>query len=326
MIGHLLKKIAPKIGARVVVEPEWGVAGQITFKNGKRSYFRFNSIGINPLGAAEISKDKDYANFFMRTMGYPTITGKAFYSDEHCQRIGSTRGIDDAYAYAKKLDFPVIVKPNSGSQGTGVFLIRSKKQFFRAMRDIFLDNDVALVQRVVRGKDYRIVVLDNKIISAYERIPLSVVGDGSSTIAYLLRKKQRQFSAARRDTRLKLDDIRIAHKLGLQRLALRTVPERGQRVFLLDNANLSSGGEAVDVTKPIHPEFKKIAVNLTRDMGLRLCGVDLMVRGDIRNKPRKYWVLEVNATPGLDNYVKSGHAQQKLVEGLYLKVLKSLAK
>jgi len=61
-------------------------------------------------------------------------------------------------------------------------------------------------------------------------------------------------------------------------------------------------------------------------MGLRLCGVDLMVHGDIRENPKKYWVLEINAAPGLDHYVKTGKAQQKIVEDLYLKVLKSLQK
>ena len=102
------------------------------------------------------------------------------------------------------------------------------------------------------------------------------------------------------------------------------MPERGARIYLLDNANLSSGGDALDVTRPIHTEFKKLAIKLTKDMGLRLCGVDLMVAGDIRKPPKKYWVLEVNAAPGLDHYVKQGRAQQKIVENLYLKVLKSL--
>jgi glutathione synthase/RimK-type ligase-like ATP-grasp enzyme len=59
-------------------------------------------------------------------------------------------------------------------------------------------------------------------------------------------------------------------------------------------------------------------------MGLRLCGVDLVVAGDIREKPGLYWVLEVNAAPGLDHYVKTGRAQQRIVENLYLKVLKSM--
>ena len=328
VLAQLLQKLAPTIGARVVLEPRWKIAGQIVFpgRAGKKSYFRYNTLDLNPVGASDIAKDKDYATFFMKRMGYRTVPGKTFYSTRWCKQIGSKRNIHAAYRYARRLRFPVVVKPNEGSHGTGVFLVQNKRQFYRAMRFIFREGRVALVQNVIRGRDYRVVVLDKDVISAYERIPLSVVGDGRSSIKTLLKKKQKGFRAGSRDTRIKLDDLRISHKLGLQNLALRSVPERGKRIYLLDNANLSSGGDAVDVTKPIHPDFKKLAVKLTHDMGLRLCGVDLMVAGDIRNAPKKYWVLEVNAAPGLDHYVKTGHAQQKIVENLYLKVLKSLAK
>jgi D-alanine-D-alanine ligase-like ATP-grasp enzyme len=190
---------------------------------------------------------------------------------------------------------------------------------------VFKKDKVALVQHVILGRDYRIVVLDKEIISAYERIPLNVVGDGRSTIKQLLTKKQREFNHAHRDTRIKLNDPRLRAKLKWQGLTLPSVPARGERIFLLDNANLSTGGDAIDVTNSIHPEFKKVAIKLTRDMGLRLCGVDLMVDGDISESPDKFHILEINAAPGLDHYVKQGYAQQKIVENLYLKVLKSLS-
>ncbi len=326
VLAKMLQSLAPKIGARVVLEPEWKIAGQIIYKNGTQRYFRYNTIDLNPVGASDIAKDKDYANFFMRKMGYPTIQGKTFFSDEWCEAIGSTRDIDAAYRFAKKLGFPVIVKPNSGTQGIDVALVHNKAEFYRAMRQIFKHDRVALVQRQVRGRDYRIVVLDSKVISAYERIPLNVVGDGRSTIRQLLTKKARAFLASSRDTRIKLDDPRIRNKLRHQRLSMRSITRSGERIFLLDNANLSSGGDAMDVTQNIHPAFRKLAIKLTKDMGLRLCGVDLMIEGDIRNAPKKYWVLEINAAPGLDHYVQTGPAQQKVVENLYLKVLKSLAK
>ncbi|PIR84013.1 cyanophycin synthetase [Candidatus Kaiserbacteria bacterium CG10_big_fil_rev_8_21_14_0_10_51_14] len=326
VLAKMLQRLAPRIGAKVVLEPEWNIAGQIRYKNGKNRYFRYNTLDLNPVGAADISKDKDYATFFMRRMGYHTIPGKAFYSDEWCETIGSDRNIHAAYRYAKKSDFPVIVKPNSGSQGVGVALVHSKQEFFRAMKEIFKGDKIALVQRQVCGKDYRIVVLDNEIISAYERIPLNVIGDGRSTIRQLLTKKARAFHKANRDTQIKMKDSRIANKLKHQGLTMRSIPRRGERVFLLDNANLSSGGDSIDVTKKIHPELKKIAIKLTKDMGLRMCGVDLMVDGDIANKLKRYWILETNAAPGLDHYVKSGKAQQKIVEDLYLRVLKSMAR
>lgn len=326
VLGRMLQKIAPRIGAKIVLEPEWGIVGQITFKSGRHSYFRYNTVDLNSLGSSEIAKDKDYANFFMGRMGYPVIPGsKTFFSDRWGKAIGAShRNIDAAYRYAQSLSLPVVVKPNSGSQGVGVALVHNKREFYRAMRAVFEIDRIALVQKLVRGKDYRIVVLDERVISAYERIPLNVVGDGKSTIEDLLKRKQQKFVASSRDTRIKPKDPRMAEKLKWQGLNFNSVPTKGEKVFLLDNANLSSGGDSVDVTKNVHPEFGRIAVKLTKDMGLRLCGVDLMVDGDISQKPTVYWVLEINSAPGLDHYARSGKAQEKIVENLYLEVLKSM--
>src|SRR3989338_4395545 len=174
VLGKLLKKIAPRIGATVFLEPEWEIAGQIIFKSGKKSYFRYNTIDLNPVGASDIAKDKDYANLFMQRLGYPIVPdSKTFFSKEWAQAIGaSRRTINDAYIYARRLGFPVVVKPNSGSQGFGVAIVHSKREFYRAMRAAFKLDRIVLVQRPVHGRDYRLVVLDNEVISAYERIPL----------------------------------------------------------------------------------------------------------------------------------------------------------
>ena len=324
VLARLLQALAPRIGARVVLEPEWKIAGQINFKSGKRSYFRYNTLDLNPVGASDIAKDKDYANFFMKRMDYPTIPGKTFFSDEWCKTIRSKRNMNAAARYAAGR-FPLIVKPNSGTQGQDVSLVHNQAELARALKKVFLHDRVALVQKYVQGRDYRIVVLDKEIISAYERIPLNVIGDGRSTIKQLLEKKNRAFAASNRDTRIDFKDARMANKLKVEGLAFHSKPAGGEQVFLLDNANLSTGGDAVDVTGTIHPDFKKLAINLTRDMGLRLCGVDLMVAGNIAEKPQQFWILEINAAPGLDHYVKTGKAQEKIVEDLYLKVLKSLA-
>ena len=326
LLGNILKKVAPKIGASVLMEPKWGVVGQVTFKNGKKSYTRYNTVDMNPVGSCDVSRDKDYANFFMGKMGYPTITGKTFYSATWARAIESNQDIDAGYKYAKKLGFPVVVKPNSGSQGVGVAIVYTKEEFYRAMRFVFKSDKVALVQRVVKGKDYRVVVLDKKIISAYERIPLSVTGDGKLSIEKLFNKKKKHFNTINRDMKIDITDPRIKNKLKRQGMNIKSVLENGKQIYLLDNANLSQGGDSVDVTNIIHPVFKKIAVQLTRDMGLRLCGVDLMIQGDIKDKPEEYFVIEVNAAPGLDHYVTTGRAQQKIVEDMYLEVLKSMEK
>ncbi len=325
-LGQIFQKIAPKIDARIIIEPNWGIVGQIIFSNGQKRYFRYSSIDINPLGASEISKDKDYASFFMKKMGYPTITGKSFFSANWSRVIKSSRNIQAAYLYAKKIGFPVMVKPNSGSQGANVTLVDNKQEFYSALQKIFITDNIALVQKIVTGKDYRIVVLDKKIISVYQRTPLNIVGDGVSTARQLIRKKLARLITLDRPAKIKANDPRLIHNLKKNRLDWPSILPKGEKIILLNNANLSTGGDAYDVTKKIHPEFKKLAINLTRDMGLRLCGVDLMVEGEISDRPKKYWVIEINAAPGLDHYIKTGSDQKKIVENMYLEILKAMQK
>lgn len=324
IVASIFKKIAPRIGAKVVLEPEWGIAGQILYKSGRKRYFRYSSLDLNTLGASEIAKDKDYANYFMKKLGYPTLPGKTFFSLSWAKTIDSKRTTKEAVRYAERMGFPVIAKPNSGSQGNGVALCHTKDELRQALARIFKFDHVALVQQQVIGNDYRIVVLDDQVISAYERAPLVIVGDGVRTVRKLLLAKQKEFVASSRDTRLKLQDPRMEAKIRREKLRMDSIPAEGRRVFLLDNANLSSGGDAVDVTHLIHKKFKSLAIALTKDMGLRLCGVDIMVEGDIQNGDARCSILEINSAPGLDHYVKTGRAQQKIVEDMYLEVLKHM--
>jgi len=292
LLGRLFVKIAPRIGATVLLEPEWGVAGQITFQNGRRRYFRYSSIDLNPLGSSEISKDKDFTNYFIAQMGYPVIDGKTFFSEKWSSLINSPRNTHAGWEYANEIGLPVVVKPNSQSQGRAVTLVRNQHEFFRAMNEVF---------------------------------EIDRVAHGVSNIIELIGKKQSLFCSTDRDTRIKIDDPRIIEMLLHKGLSLNSVPPSGDIVYLLVNANLSSGGDAVDVTSNIHSSFCDVAIRLTRDMGLRLCGVDLIVDGDIRDEADRFWIVETNASPGLDHYANSGEAQQEIVEDLYLEVLKAMS-
>lgn len=324
-----MKKLAPKVGAIVVVEPEWGIVAQVIYKNGVVRSLRYLSLDLNHIASADIAKDKDYAKFFMKKRGYPVAEGKTFFKDSWAKIIKSDRKIGEAVKYAKSLDYPLIVKPNSKSQGTNVSLVWNQKELILALRKIFKSDQVAIIERYLPGKDYRVVVLDTEIISAYERIPLSVIGDGKNSVLNLLKKKQQLFVKQNRDTRINFSDVRIKMKLGRQSLSFKSIPQKGEQIFLLDNANLSTGGDSVDVTKTIHKSFKNIAIQLTKDMGLRIAGVDIMVtKGDITQDVKKcsYYIIEINAAPGLDHYVTTGKEQKKIVEAMYLKVLKALGK
>lgn len=328
LLTRTLKKITPKIGATLLFEPEWKAIGQIIFKNGKKSYFTSNSLDINSKASSSVAKDKDYTNFFLKSLGYPIIPGsKSFYSKEWADAIGSKdRRIDDAYIHAQKIGFPVIVKPNSGSQGKDVLLVFNKKELYLALNKIFKYDRIALVQKYVQGEDYRIVVFKNKIIAIYNRKPLCVIGDGKSSIEELFDKKQERIAKIKgKNISIDLEDNRIHICLKHKKLNLDSVPKAGEVVHLLNNANLSTGGDTEDVTDIAHPFYKKLAIKIVRDMNLKFCGLDLMIDGNINKKTSKFWIIEINSTPSLYHYSCLGKKQLEKAEDMYLEMLKDIA-
>lgn len=325
--AKLIVEVAPEIGATVWLEPEYGFVGEITFANWKRHLFRNTNFNVNPLGSVEIVRDKWYCSIFLKRYWYQIAEGKTFFRDDLNEHINVKRWIKEGWGYAQSIWLPVIVKPNNLSQGSWVQRVDSEEEYYIAVNAIFEKTNVMIIERLHQGQDYRVVVFNDDIISAYTRIPLQVVGNGILTIRQLLDNKQETFIADWRDTIIDFDDPRITRKLSKQWFAFDSVLSQWQEVYLLDNANLSTGGESIDVTKKIHPDFVHLAKRITRDMWLRLCGVDFMTR-DI-TKPLSenddYIVIELNWAPGLDNYMSSGNQQRENVKLMYKKILITLS-
>ena len=323
LVTSIIQKIALQIGAVVVVDPEYQSVGHITFRNGNKAFFSTTKLNINGFGSAEIAKDKGYSNFFLNHFGYKVTEGQTFFSKILCEKLANTRNIDAGFHYAKELRFPVIIKPINLSQGKLVAKIYNKTEYYQVAKKILQINPGLIVERFYPGNDYRIVVVDDEIIVAYQRIHLSIVGDGKSSVLELLHQKQESFVKNGRKKIINFQDFRIKRKLQKQNLTFNSVIPKDNIVYLLDNANLSSGGEAIDFTESIHPDFKKLAINVTKDMGLRLAGLDI-ITDDITMPMTNYVIIEVNGSPSLTHYAAIGDAQIKRVENLYLKILQAL--
>lgn len=324
---RIISEIVWEIGAILWIEPEYGYAGSIEFANGKKHLFINKSINPNSISSLKIAKDKWYTSMFLEKFWYQVAEGRNFYSEELNDRIDVKRGIEDGWNYALELWLPVIIKPNDLSQWFGVQKVSSRAEYIIGANTILEATDVMRIERLHRGHDYRVVMFDHELISAYMRIPLSVTGDGIHTISELIDIKQGTFIENERDTRIKKDDPRILKKLWEKSYTFETIPEKWEQVALLDNANLSSGWDSLDVTEMIHPDFIDLATHITRDMGLRLCGIDFMTHDITRplSENPDYIIIELNWSPWLDNYISTGEKQRNIVKNMYKKILLTLA-
>lgn len=327
-VPRLLARIADRTGVRVELEPEFQFAGKMIFPDGQSHVFRANNLNINRAGSVAIAEDKSYTSYFLRQAGLNAPRELSFFSDKLRNNLVSAnrRSLEEACQFAVGVGYPVIVKPNNGSLGNLVVKAHDPEDIASAAARIFEKHPVALVQQFLTGNDYRIVVLGDEVISAYQRTALHVTGDGRSNIEQLmLRKKEGLAAHGRPNTEIDPSDFRIDAVLERHGITRASILPEGAVQALLDNANLSSGGDARDITTLLHPSLADIAVAATRSIGLNLCGVDIICADATKPSP-DYTILELNGSPGLDNYASVGEEQSRRVDEMYIKIVKFLEK
>lgn len=242
--------------------------------------------------AESIAQDKELTKQLLVSIGVPVPGG------------GSVDEIEDAWKIMQTLAAPVVVKPRDGSQGRGVTVdVQNREQLEAAWEAAYEISSDVIVERYIPGDDYRLLVVDGKLVAAARRDPPQVIGDGRLTVRELVEQinhdPRRGDGHATPLTRIRLDAIAIA-RLGLQGLTADSVPDAGRKVVLRNNANLSTGGTATDVTDDVHPEVAARAVEAARMIGLHICGVDVVCRTVARPlEAQGGGIVEVNAAPGL---------------------------
>jgi cyanophycin synthetase len=242
--------------------------------------------------AESIAQDKELTKKLLHAGGVPVPLGRPVSDAE------------DAWAAAQEVGVPVVVKPLDGNQGKGVSVnLFSKEQVVAGYEFARSFRKNIMVERYLPGHDFRMLVVGDKLVAAARREPPYVIGDGEKTIKQLVDivnlDPQRGDGHATSLTKIRLDEIALGI-LAKQDMTLDTVPARGVRVILRNNANLSTGGTATDVTDDVHPEVAARAVEAARMIGLDVCGIDALAETLQRPmEEQNGGVVEVNAAPGL---------------------------
>ncbi len=164
----------------------------------------------------------------------------------------------------------MVVKPQDGNQGKGVTVNITTREQLPAAYDSAAAYGEVMVEKFLPGFDFRLLVVGDKLVAAARRDPPQVIGDGRHTVRQLVdlvnQDPRRGEGHATSLTKIRLDDIAIG-RLESQGLTPDSVPALGQRVVLRNNANLSTGGTATDVTDTVHPEVAARAVDAAQMVG-----------------------------------------------------------
>ena len=242
--------------------------------------------------AESIAQDKELTKKLLAAAGVPVPSGRP------------VKDAEDAWAAAQDIGGPVVIKPQDGNQGKGVAVnISSREQILAAYALAATVSTDVLIERYLPGHDYRLLVIGEHLVAAARRDPPLVIGDGIQSVRQLVNQvnsdPRRGDGHATSLTKIRFDDIALA-TLTAQGYDADTIPDRGARVILRNNANLSTGGTATDVTDDVHPEMAACAVAAAQMVGLDICGIDVVCDSVIKPlQEQGGGVVEVNAAPGL---------------------------
>lgn len=203
---------------------------------------------------------------------------------------------------AKKM-FPCVLKPAEGAHGHRVYAnIESFPEFCGLLPLVFtqpIGHNNILIEEYIKGKDYRLLVVGDKVSAAMERVPAHVVGNGRSNIRQLIREfNQNPLVGKKYEKPLCRIVMNGEVKRNLTKLGKKftSIPLNKEKVFLRQNANISTGGIGKDATDEVCPSVKKLAVRATKAIDMVISGVDIIYN----EESGKAYVLELNDTPGID--------------------------
>ena len=210
---------------------------------------------------------------------------------------------EDLASTINKIGYPIVLKPLDGNHGKGASI--NVTNWEDAVSGLAFAKNYShriIVEKFITGFDFRILVIDNKLVAAAKRVPAHVIGNGTDTIQELINitnlDPRRGYGHENVLTQIDVD--RDTEDL-LEKLnyTLETIPKKGEIVYLKSTANLSTGGTSVDVTDMMHPENIFLAERISRVIGLDICGVDIMAENLTQPlKENGGVILEVNAAPG----------------------------
>lgn len=314
------------VGAKSAADPI--MRAWLKLDVGGRDYFYANGVlldGARRLGkvpgfpvngrASRTTSDKAATKAVLAAIGLSVPHGEFF------DRADRAAALD----FAASLGTPVCIKPNTGKEGILAFPnLTSPAAMARAFSRVAEEHAGVIVEQNVPGQELRCFFVESKVVGQILTRPPRVIGDGQSSIAKLIERRNDLLAQRRLLSHfpITLDD-NLLETLDEQGLAPATVLEPGRLVWLRHQSSRKFGGEAISSGSYIHPSYARIVEAACAAIpGLLVAAIDMKVRNPAEPADAgNYWILEVNSAPGLVAYHQPWEGPPQNVGGSVLDFL-----
>lgn len=162
--------------------------------------------------------------------------------------------------YFEEYNKDVVIKPNNGSEGIGVFHIKDKEELLEKTYELFKSNfSISICPFYEIESEYRVVVLSDEVKLIFEKVKPVVIGNGINSLRELLNNLNPYYFQNKLSE--KEYDV-ILNKGQTYEYDWRFNLSNGATAKLIEDANLKKvlSALALDITKKINAKFVSVDI------------------------------------------------------------------
>lgn len=263
---------------------------------------------ITPYSVSIICGDKYITKKILERNGISVPTGEKFLPNEWELSI----------LYAKKIGFPVVVKPVFGSHGDNIYMdVENEIELKEIIKNVYVDSlkTSFIIERQFNGKEYRVFLTKEGKYAVLHREPAHIIGDGKHTISELIEiENEKRKERTNCLCPIAVDEITEMY-MKKNNISMEDIPNENEKVYLRHNSNVAKGGLCIDYTDKIHGSVIENCKRILNTFsGLSYVGIDYMSKDITSNQtPDMYNIVEVNTVPGIHMHMRPSEGKPRNV-------------
>lgn len=265
-------------------------------KNGKSMYIYGYNFPLNNTSFTQIANDKASTSEILTNNDIPNVEHFYFMSpnDIHYVRYLGVNGNWKQMLSLLDVYRKIVVKPNTGTGGTGLIIVENEEELEIAVNETFSKTSTLCISPYYDISDeYRVIILNGEVKLVFRKMRPCVIGNGIDSISVLCAKQNKRLD--------KSTNVNSAY-----------IPKDGEKVTVGWKHNLGQGSTPDQIKDGVfYNAVTKLAKKALNCLGGNFASVDCVnIAGEFR-------VLEVNSGVMTDNFANSTPENYEVAKDIY---------